>query len=190
MNQQNAAINLLPTPRRVRRARKRAVTGWITASVIVAVGSLAPAGAMALASGDGAAEIVDRTRRAERSLEQLNQEEPLLRRRIAELQRTDRVLKAVEDRADWRPLLHALSESAGGARFERIEAGFTQDGEVRTSIIALVESLTEARALILRLESCGVFDTVTLSSPTRVQLASAEVVRCEIDARFRLKAAP
>ena len=190
MSEPITGVNLLPTARRARRVRKKAVTNWAAATLFVTVGALAPAGAMALASGGGAAEIVDRTRRAERSLQQLQTEEPVLRRRIAELQRTDRVLKVVEDRADWRPLLHALSESAGGARFERIDARITQDGEVRASVITLVASLTEARDLVLRLESCGVFDSVTLSNSARVQLANAEVVRCEIEARFRIRAKP
>ncbi|MCC5822595.1 MAG: hypothetical protein LAT64_03350 [Phycisphaerales bacterium] len=185
-------INLLPLARRVRRARHRVIAGWFTAGVLVAIGAMAPAGAMALATGSGAAEIEDRTRRAERSIEQLQAEEPRLRRRIADLQQTDRVLKAVEDRADWRPLLHALSAASNGARFERIESRITSEGrtEVRTQIIALVDSLTEARAFVLRLEESGVFDSVTLTNSSRVQLTNAEVVRCEIDARFRLRSTP
>jgi hypothetical protein len=166
-----------------------AVSRWITACVLVAVGSLAPAGAMALSGASAGPEIGDRIDRSERSIEQLRAEQPVLRRELATLQRTANLLTAIEDRPDWRPLLHAVTEAAGPARFERIEAALVREGgpNIRVSVLALVEDLQEARAMVLRFEDLGLFDDVVLGSPTRVPVGQTEVVRCEITARLRLR---
>lgn len=188
MSQPTHQIDLLPIHRRQKRARRIAVSRWITAGVLVAVGSLGPAGVVALSSGDGMLEVTERIARSTKSVEQLKAEEPALRRSIAELQRTDALLRTAEDRPDWRPLLHTIERAGGDARFERIEARLVRDGspEIRLSMTALVGGLTEARDLVLRLESLGVFQEVTLSNTTRITIGSTEAVRCEIAAKARL----
>lgn len=177
-------IDLLPAARRVRYARRAAVSGWIIAVILVAMLSLAPAGAMALASSAGVAGVAERTARSERTLNQLVAEKPRLETELADLRRTDAVLRAVEDRVDWRPMLAALAEAAGSARFERTEFRLDRDAaRVEVKVVALVESLTDARAFVLRIEELGVFDTVTLQSNARVGLPNTEVVRVEIIAQ-------
>jgi hypothetical protein len=188
MNDPAARIDLLPAWRRHKRARRAAVSRWITACVLVAVGSLAPAGAMALSDPSSGPEVAERIARSERSIGQLKAEQPVLRRELATLQRTAALLGAIEDRPDWRPLLHAITEAAGPARFERIETALVRDGvpEIRVTVLVLVEGQPEARAMVLRFEELGLFDEVALSSSTRVAVAQTEVVRCEITARLRL----
>lgn len=188
MNAPVAPIDLLPAWRRHRRARRTAVTRWITACVLVAVASLAPAGAKALSGPSAGPEVADRIARSERSIEQLKAEQPTLRRELATLQRTAALLDAVEDRPDWRPLLHAVSRAAGPARFERIEAVLVREGppQIRVSVLALVEGQPEARAMVLRFEELGLFDEVVLTSSTRVAVAQTDVVRCEVTARVLL----
>ena len=192
MSPSSAKVDLLPVQRRHKRARRIAVGRWITASVLVAVASIGPAGVVAFSSGDDMLEVTDRIDRTSKSVDQLRSEEPALRRTIAELQRTDALLRTAEDRPDWRPLLHTLERAAGEARFERIEARLVREGnpEIRMSMTALVGGLTEARDLVLRLESLGVFQEVTLSNTTRVTIGSTEAVRCDIAARIRLSGGP
>lgn len=188
MNDPTTPIDLLPTWRRHKRARQVAVTRWITACVLVGIGSLAPAGAMALSGQSSGPEVADRIARSERSIEQLKAEQPILRRELSSLQRTVALLSAIEDRPDWRPLLHAITQAAGEARFERIETTLVREGspEIRVTMLALVEGQPEARAMVLRFEELGLFDEVRLNSSTRVALSQTEVVRCEISARVRL----
>lgn len=188
MTDHTARIDLLPAWRRHQRARRTVVSRWITICVLVAVGSLAPAGARALSGPSPGPEVADRIARSERSIEQLKAEQPVLRRELAGLQRTSALLGAIEDRPDWRPLLHAITQAAAPARFERIETALVRDGspEIRVTMLTLVGDQSEARAMILRFEELGLFDEVRLTSSTRVALAQAEVVRCEISARMRL----
>jgi hypothetical protein len=181
-------INLIPLERRIRRARRIAVSRWVGASVLVVIGAMAPAGALALTASPERADVGDRMARSERAVAQFRAEEPRLRAELADLTRTDALLRAVADRPDWRPLLHAIASASGDARFERVEAGIPAENtqEVRVRLLALVESQTEARAFVLRLESLGLFDEVKLAGTGPVPLANREVIRCEISARFRL----
>jgi hypothetical protein len=55
---------------------------------------------------------------------------------------------------------------------------------------ALVGGMTEARDLVLRLESLGVFQEVALANTTRITIGNTEAVRCEISARVRLGGGP
>jgi|GEM_PF-2597453 len=185
-------INLIPLPRRIRRARRLATGRWLLACGFVALASLAPAGAMGMASGSRSDGVGDRVARAERAIAQLKAEEPVLKKQLAELQKTDTILRVIEDRPVWLPLLGALSSASGAARFERIEAEMS-DGPDRTVSVqfsALVPTQTDGRDFVLRLESLGVFDSVMLRSSTRVGLAGADVVRCDITAKFRLGKTP
>ncbi len=182
MNDAMPPINLLPIPRRIRRARRRAVSRWSVACAVVGVVSMAPAASLAFAGPRGGDDVADRIARAQRGLDQLRAEEPALRQRVATLTQTETVLKVVEDRPDWRPFLHALADLADGARFERVEfrVGREAEPEIRMTAVALVESQTQARALVLRLEDAGIFKSVRLHASTGVTLANADVVRCEI----------
>jgi hypothetical protein len=181
-------IDLLPQWRRQRRARRRVISRWITACTLVGVASLAPAGAAAFAGHASGPGVGDRIARSERSIAHLQGEQPVLRRELAALQRTSVLLNAIQDRPDWRPLLHALTHAAGPARFERIETAIVKDGvpELRVTVTALVESQSEARAMVLRFEELAIFDEVKLISATRTAVAQTEVVRCEISARRRM----
>ncbi len=188
MSAQAPMIDLLPAARRQRRARRTAAGRWATACVLVAVGSLAPAGAMALTGEAPAGEVADRIIRSERSIAQLQAAQPGLRAKLGELQKTDTLLKAIEDRPDWRPMLHAINEAGAGARFERIEMALTRNPTpaIRVNVIALVANQPEARAMVLRFEGLGVFDEVMLTGATTVGLTNADVVRCEITATVRM----
>jgi hypothetical protein len=158
----------------------------------VALASLAPAGAMGMAAGARPASVSDRVARAERAIAQLKADEPELKKQLAELQKTDTVLREIEDRPVWLPLLNALSAAAGPARFERIEAELSEGAGKGVSVqfTALVPTQTDGRDFVLRLEELGVFDSVMLRSSTRVVLAGQDVVRCEIVARFGLGKTP
>ncbi len=194
MNGSVVTIDLLPVWRRRRSARRVAVARWTSVCVLVLVGSLAPAAATALSAPGSPREpeFAGRIARAERSIETLKAEQPVLRRELASLQRTAALLSAIEDRPDWRPLLHALNTAAGSARFERIETALVRDGSphVRVSVLALVPDLTEARAMALRFEDLGLFEDVVLSNPVRITVGRTDVVRCEINARMRLRSTP
>lgn len=185
-------INLIPMQRRVRRARRVAIGRWLMACGLVALASLAPAGAMAMAAGSRPVDVGDRVARAERAIAQLKADEPELKKQLAELQRIDTLLRVVEDRPAWLPLFNALSSVSEGARFERIEAGLSKgpNPEVNLHFSVLVESQTDGRDFVLRLESLGLFDSVSLRTSGRVALPEAEVVRCEIVAGFRLGRTP
>jgi hypothetical protein len=182
-------IDLLPLARRIARARQRAARRWLAAGVLIAAASFGPAGAMALGAGASEAETGHRLDRAARSLEALSRSEPLLRQQLAELRRTERIVSIVGDRPDWRPVLQAVASVAEGARFERIACRLIKNPvpEVSVVIMAMVESQTEARRLVLRIEGLGIFDTVVLNNESRVALPAGEFVRCEIAGRFKLK---
>lgn len=188
MSEPVPTINLIPMPRRVRRARRLATGRWMLACGVVALASLAPAGAMGMAAGARQGSVSDRVARAERAIGQLKTEEPDLKKQLAELQKTDVVLREIEDRPVWLPLLTALSAAAGPARFERIEADLSEEPNkaVAVQFTALVPTQTDGRDFVLRLEALGVFESVMLRSSTRVTLTGADVVRCDISARFGL----
>lgn len=186
---ETVSINLLPASRRIARLRQRAAGRWLTAGVLIAAGTFGPAGAMALGAGSTPDETEQRIARAARSLDDLNAAEPRLRQRLAALNAQERVIGAVEDRPDWRPVLHAVASVAQGARFERIDCRIVpgQPPELVVVLTAMVESQTEARRLVLRIEGLGIFETVVLSSENRAALPGGEFVRCEIASRVKLK---
>lgn len=192
MSEPVARIDLLPVWRRQKRARRVVVNRWVTACVLVGVGSLVPAGAMAFSGSSSGPEVADRIARSERSIAQFKGEQPDLRREIASLQRSAALFSAVEDRPDWRPILHAITQAAGPGRFERIDLRLNRDGvpEIRLNVLVLVDGQTEARSMVLRFEELGLFDEVALTSSQRVGLTNVEAVRCEITARLRLGKKP
>lgn len=184
-----ACINLLPATRRLARRRQRIAARWLIAVVLISAGTFSPAGAMALGAGSPREETAQRTARAARSLDELRAAEPRLRQKLAELRAQERVIAAVEDRPDWRPVLHAVASVAHGARFDRIDCRIVpgQPPELVVIVTAMVESQTEARRLVLRIEGLGIFESVVLSSENRASLPGGEFVRCEIASRFKLK---
>ncbi len=192
MNEPVAKVDLLPAWRRQKRARRIAVARWATACVLVAVGSLAPAGAMAFSASSSGPEVADRIARSERSIGHLKADQTVLRREILTLQKSAALFSAVEDRPDWRPILHAITRAAGPGRFERIDTRLIREGvpEIRLSVFVLVEGQTEARSMVLRFEELGLFDEVALASSQRVAMTNMEAVRCEITARVRLGKKP
>lgn len=176
-------VDLLPLGRRVRRARREAVAGWIVAGVLVAVASIAPAGAMALAARDGSDDVARRVARSERLKAQFEAEAPRLKGEIQRLQRRDAVLRQVEDRADWRGMLGAIAEIGEGVRFERVECNADRvRGQLTVSLIGLTESLPQAQGFVLRMEGLEMFDNVTLESTSRVVMPAKEITRFEVRA--------
>lgn len=173
-------FNLLPLPRRVKRAQRRAMCRWVIGCAVVAMVSIAPAAATAMAEKSDSEEMATRIARAERAIAQMKKEEIEARTTIARLQSRSALLTVVGDRPDWRPLLHTIAAAGDDARFERIDARFARDstGEVQVSMMVLLGSQTEARSFVLRLEDLGVFDTVMLRSTSSVM--DTGMVRCEV----------
>lgn len=181
-------VNLIPESRRTARARRVAVGRWFVACTLVALGSLTPAGVFAVTSSTPGEDLSDRVLRAERAIARMAAEEPALKRRLTQLQQTEKLLAVIEDRPAWMPLLHAVSGVAGDARFERIEAGIEDKPTpaVTVQMTVLFESPSAGRAFVLRLEELGIFDQVTLRASNQIALSRSEVERCEIVARINL----
>lgn len=180
-------FNLLPQARRMAVERRVALTRWSAAALTITGVMLAPAGALALGTIGHADTESGRVQRTEQSIERITIQRPQLEKELLRLKQTERVLNEVDDRVDWRPILGAISVSCKPARYDRIEARLVRDKQfVEIRIIGLVETLTEARDLTLRLERSGIFSDVVLVGTTRVGLANQEVVRFELTAVVRL----
>ncbi|MEM9373620.1 MAG: hypothetical protein AAGA55_08235 [Planctomycetota bacterium] len=173
-------LNLLPADRQLRRARTAAVARWSTICLLLAVASWIPAGALALTTHDDLTPIRSRIERSRQGLAAIQAERPGLESEIRSLRDRAVMLDQVEQGIDWIPLLGAVAGASYPARFERIE--------VRTNIarktiearfVGLVESQSEARALVLRLENLGVIDDIRLET-SRVSL-ERDLFRFNID---------
>lgn len=172
-------LNLLPRSRQARQARARAASHWLTAGVLVAVGSFIPAGALALGHGDDLTPIQTRIDRAQSTLARLRSEQPALQAELAALRARSIILDDIGDKIDWLPVLGAIASAAHDARFEQIELRLDASGEqIDLRLIGMVETQSDARALVLRLEDLGIIGDIKLST-TRVTLRQ-DVYRFDI----------
>jgi len=158
-------INLLPISRQIRNARSMAISRWVSTCVIFAAGAFIPAAALALGSEDDLAPVRARIERNQQGLAKLHAEQPKLGAELVRLTERERLLTIVESGIDWLPLLGAISDAASPARFEQIEMGINE-GEERIDIrlVGHVETQSDARELVLRLEQVGPLDDLTLNT--------------------------
>lgn len=185
------SVNLLPAERRMRRVLRSAWRRWSVAVGLLAVVAVGPAATSAWAADDPANELRARSERAARTLRELEAEGPRLRAQLADMLRRDSVLDLMDDRPDWRPVLAAVAEAGGGARFERVDCELDRSGPTITiRMIGMVESMGQTRDLVLSFERLGVFDSVTLVGSSKVGLVNRDVVRFEIKAVTRVRTAP
>lgn len=183
MSVSTPVFNLLPETYRIRIARQQAVSRWTTALVILAAVCYVPAGAVALGTRAQTGPTHDRLERGQAKIAQLNAAKPALQQRLTGLANDVAVYAVVEDRIDWRPLLGSIAEVAPPARFERIAINpDPTESRAEVMLYGLVDTIFDARALVLRLEETGVYQTVSLVNTSSVSLPQSEVVRFEIRA--------
>jgi hypothetical protein len=178
------AINLLPISRRMRNARSAAMSRWLSVVVLLAVGSYIPAGAMALGSEDDLTVIESRIQRSQEALLRIRSERPSLEAELLQLRNRAVILDAVESGIDWLPLLGAMSEAAHPARFDQIELNLNQSqGRIDIRMVGLVETQSDARALVLRLEQIEPLSGLKMTG-TKVAM-EREVYRFDIAATVK-----
>ncbi|RMH29872.1 MAG: hypothetical protein D6692_03160 [Planctomycetota bacterium] len=181
-------VNLLPCARRRKLATVAAATRWTWAACALAGLTLLPAVAFSLNANADLAPILDRTAREEAAFATLSSGIPAMKQELIRQTALSKVLVAVEDRVDWRPLLGTIATLAPDVGFERIECKLDRTAhraEIR--LIGMVPSLAQARDLVLRLEDHGSFDSVTLANSSTLALPGREVIRFEITAVVRPK---
>lgn len=165
-------VNLIPTPRLLRREEERkarrglrAVAGYLGVLLLATLAYLAThQPATADAAARELAVAADRTE--------------LLERRIADAERTlvetDRRLagaRVLAERPDWSRLLRLVSATAGpDAVLRRVElttAAMAEQSSATLQIEGVAPDPWAVSALALRLEDTGLFDAVTIEASRR-----------------------
>ncbi len=176
-------LNLLPACRRARSARARLLSAWLTAAVLLAVGSFIPAGALALGTGDDLSSIRSRIQRNRDAVARLQTERPSLERELSTLRERGVLLDRVDDRIDWIPILGGIASAVDSARFEQIELRLSEPGDrIDVRLVGLAETQSDARALVLRLEDLNLIRGITMNT-NRVSL-ERDVYRFDIAGRI------
>lgn len=182
MNQAQAipTFNLLPEKRKSRNLRAKAISGWVHICLLVGVGSFIPAGALALSSTDDLAPIASQIERNEKILAGIQAERPGLELAMVALQKRALILDQIEARVDWTPLLGTLANASAPARFDQIELGMNQQqSRIDIRLLGFVETQSEARSLVLRLEELGLIENIRINT-TKMTFAQ-DVYRFDLD---------
>jgi|GEM_PF-5504662 len=184
MNTSVPFINLIPEKRVVVRHKKMLTKRWIIGSVLTGIFVGLPGlyiGGSAVFTDSGITEQIDDAKvqyaNHQQKIPQLNEQVRLL---LAEKEVHD----LIKNRVEWQKVFTVLvSASEENVRFRRLSAiggGVEGTNPIEINLEGLVESQTEARAYVVRLEQAQVFDSVSLVETMRESFGEIELVKFRI----------
>lgn len=184
MNSSIPFVNLIPEKRVIHRYKKMWIKRWVIGSVLTGVFVGLPGlyiGGSAVFTDSG---ITDQIDDAKVQYANHQQKIPLLNNQLSLLLAEKEVHDLIKNRVEWRKVFAVLVDaSQEDVRFQRVSAiggGVEGIDPIEINLEGFVESQTDARTFVVRLEETHVFDSVSLVETMRETFGEIELVKFRV----------
>ncbi|MDF1808468.1 MAG: hypothetical protein P1U42_02100 [Phycisphaerales bacterium] len=184
MNSSIPFVNLIPEKRVIHRYKKMWIKRWVIGSVLTGVFVGLPGlyiGGSAVFTDSG---ITDQIDDAKVQYANHQQKIPLLNNQLSLLLAEKEVHDLIKNRVEWRKVFAVLVDaSQEDVRFQRVSAiggGVEGIDPIEINLEGFVESQTDARTFVVRLEEAHVFDSVSLVETMRETFGEIELVKFRV----------